>query len=121
MSLRKSQQANFKNSEQEEDKPTNKDTIQDKKYEETDKQTSIKQNDETILYKDNPQQAEKDEEIKNDKLMNAFDRLKKRGSKTIDLDKFNGLTINGLKGEPGNRLEKYGKSKELVDNLHKIL
>ncbi len=53
--------------------------------------------------------------------MNAFDRLKKRGSKTIDLDKFNGLTINGLKGEPGNRLEKYGKSKELVDNLHKIL
>jgi len=28
MSLRKSPQANFKNSEQEEDKPTNKDTIQ---------------------------------------------------------------------------------------------
>lgn len=57
--------------------------------------------------------------------MNAFDRLKKRGSesKTIDLDKFNGLTINGLNGEPGRRLEKYGlgKSKELVDNLHKIL
>jgi hypothetical protein len=57
--------------------------------------------------------------------MSAFDRLKKRGSesKTIDLDKFNGLTINGLNGEPGRRLEKYsiGKTKEIINDLNKVL
>ena len=49
--------------------------------------------------------------------------MKKRGSesKTIDLDKFNNLTLNNLKGEPGHRLEKHSKSKEIIEDLNKVL
>ena len=70
------------------------------------------------------QESPEKKQQQNDKLVNAFDRLKKRGSesKTIDLDKFNGLTINGMKGEPGHRLEKYSLGKEAaINDLNKVL